>query len=245
MPNPIATLLMTRPERSARQFVQALGPLPDGFEVIYSPLIDIKTTGPLPDLDGIGGVVFSSKNGVAAWRDLGGPVVDICYTVGDATAEAARQIGFTPISASGAADDLVAHIIDDAPTVRLLHIHGTHTRGEITERLTAAGIPTESATIYDQPLLPLSDQAKTALAGNRPVILPLFSPRTAAQFVAEANAKAPILVGALSNSVAKPLETKNYMSLVIADQPNSPSMICSVARLIDQAQKLEGRSTGH
>ena len=243
MPNPIATILMTRPERSARQFVQALGPLPDGFEVVHSPLIDIKTTGPLPDLERIGGVVFSSKNGVAAWRDLGGPVVDTCYTIGDATADAAREIGFNPISASGAADDLVAHIIKDRPTVRLMHIHGTHTRGEIAKRLSVAGIPTDNATIYDQPLLPLSDRAKTVLAGNRPVILPLFSPRTAAQFVAEAAPNAPVLVAALSESVAKPLENINFTSLVIAEEPNSPSMICSVARLIDQAQKLEGRST--
>ena len=245
MSTPRAIVLMTRPEPAARQFVQKLGDMVDGMDVIYAPLIDIAFTGPLPDLDGINGLIFSSKNGVAAWQHLGGPVLDTCYTVGDATRDAASDIGFTPISASGAAQDLVDHIIADNPTGPLLHVHGTHTRGAIAEKLTQQGIETHQAVIYNQPLLPLSSEAIQALAGDIPVIVPLFSPRTAQQFIAHGPFNGKLYVATLSESVAKPLESNNFKSIVIADSPNSPSMIQAVARLLAQMQTLEGRPTGH
>lgn len=236
---------MTRPEPAAREFIATLGDLIDGMKVIYAPLIDISFTGPLPDLDGINGLIFSSKNGVAAWKHLGGPIFETCYTVGDATRDAAAEIGFKPKSASGAAQDLVDQIIADNPTGPLLHVHGTHTRGAIAERLTQAGIKTHQAVIYDQPLLPLSPEAIQALTGEIPVIVPLFSPRTAQQFIAHGPFTGKLYVATLSESVAKPLENNNFTSIVIADSPNSPSMIQAVARLLAQMQTLEGRPTGH
>ncbi|SEG31914.1 uroporphyrinogen-III synthase [Thalassococcus halodurans] len=245
MSTPRAIVLMTRPEPAARQFIADLGDLIDGTDVIYAPLIDITFTGPLPDLDGINGLIFSSKNGVAAWKYLGGPVLETCYTVGDATRDAAAELGFNPMSASGAAKNLVDHIIADQPKAPLLHVHGTHTRGAIAQTLSQHGIETQQAVIYDQPLLPLSPEAIQALAGDIPVIVPLFSPRTAQQFIAQGPFKAKIYIAAMSESVAKPLENNDFSGVVIADKPNSPSMTKAVARLLAQVQMLEGRPTGH
>lgn len=84
---------------------------------MIAPLLTIR---PLPqavlDLDGVSALAFTSVNGVTAFaaltdrRDL--PV----FTVGDATAEAARKAGFRDVtSADGAIADLAALLDAHAP----------------------------------------------------------------------------------------------------------------------------------
>jgi uroporphyrinogen-III synthase len=76
------------------------------------PLLAIRPLSPvLPDLDGFAALVFTSRNGVSAFSRLM-PRRDLrVFAVGDATAQAAREVGFSDVrSADGAVDDLVAMI---------------------------------------------------------------------------------------------------------------------------------------
>ena len=81
------------------------------------PLLAVHPINDAPlDLDAVSALVFTSQNGVAAFAALS-PGRDLpVFTVGDATAEAARVQGFRSVgSAGGALADLAALLIAEAP----------------------------------------------------------------------------------------------------------------------------------
>ncbi|EPX82509.1 uroporphyrinogen-III synthase [Salipiger mucosus] len=238
MAPPLPVLLMTRPERDSRRFIDALrGARAPDFAPVISPLIGIAPTGPLPDMAGRQ-PVFTSANGVRAFTALGGKGAGPCYTVGAATARVARDAGFEPRSAGGNADDLVALILRDAPGVPLVHLHGTHARGRVADRLRADGLAAEGAAIYDQPALPLTDAARAALAADVPVVAPLFSPRSAALFGDLSPGAAPLIVAAMSDEVSAALGGLYSERLVTARRPDGQAMAEAVAEALKMAQKL-------
>ncbi|MBF0665813.1 MAG: uroporphyrinogen-III synthase [Brevundimonas sp.] len=112
---PIRRVWVTRAEPGAACTAARLSAL--GFEPLTAPLLAIR---PLPqaapDLSGIAALAFTSRNGVDAFAALsperGLPV----FTVGDATAERAREAGFGAVrSAAGAVGDLAALLAEAAP----------------------------------------------------------------------------------------------------------------------------------
>ncbi len=188
-------VLLTRPREQSLRFAKGL----TGLKVVISPIlkIEFRRTGPEPrDYDIL---VFTSENGVraaAAFHDLAGMRG---YAVGERTAAAGKEIGLDLKPAAGSADDLVSLIIEDRPTGRLLHLHGAHSRGNVAERLQNAGLDTDSTVCYDQIEQPLNAEAQDLLAGEAPVLLPLFSPRSAALLGQSCEkARAPISLIAIS-----------------------------------------------
>ncbi|MBN9886155.1 uroporphyrinogen-III synthase [Salipiger abyssi] len=239
MAPPPPILLLTRPEPASRRFlaeIEAQGIT--GFGTVISPLIGIETTGPLPEMAGIRGAIFTSANGVRAYRALGGPVLPRCYTVGETTARAAAEAGFAPKSAGGNAGDLVAMIAAEAPEGPLLHLRGTHSRGQVAERLCQTGVATREAVIYDQPAQELSAEAKAALDGETPVILPLFSARSAAQFAKAPPGRAPLIVAAMSGDVSAALEALYVTRLEIPARPDAAHMRAVVIGLLRDSGAL-------
>ena len=70
-----------------------------------------------PDLTGVTALAFTSRNGVEAFAALSEARSLPVFTVGDATAEAARAAGFASVrSAAGALDELARLLADEAPT---------------------------------------------------------------------------------------------------------------------------------
>ena len=244
----LPVLLLTRPEVASRDFAAALqAEGPGGFVTVVSPLIGIALRGPLPDMTGVRGVIFTSANGVEAYAALGGTAGLPCFTVGQATADAARDLGFDPRVAGGDAEALVAFVRAAAPEAPVLHLRGAHSRGAVAERLSSAGTETHEAVIYDQPLGDLTAEAQAALAGSVPVVLPLFSPRTAARFAELAaglkSFRAPLLVAAMSGAVAGALGSVGAERVLVAARPTGREMRKVVAMLMDEARTLEGRGS--
>ena len=69
-----------------------------------------------PDLNGVAALAFTSRNGVAAFAALSDERTVPVFTVGDATAEAARAAGFASVrSAAGAIGELVRLLAAEAP----------------------------------------------------------------------------------------------------------------------------------
>lgn len=232
-------LLMTRPEAASRRFLAELAEEGvSGFTPLISPLMRIETTGPLPDLTDVRGAIFTSVNGVRAYQELGGPILPFCYTVGESTARAARKMGFAPRSAGGNADALVGMITRESPEGVLIHLRGTHARGDVAGRLTRAGIRTREAVIYDQPAQELSAGAKAVLDGDVPVILPLFSPRSASQFACAPQGTAPLIVAAMSRDVSAALEALYVTRLEIPSRPEAAQMRSVVIGLLKDAGAL-------
>lgn len=227
-------LLMTRARAASERFVSDLNAKGmDGVRVLYSPLLDIVPTDTVPDLSGIGGVIFTSSNGVAFAPDGAG---QSAYCVGARTAENAETRGWRVDLVSQDAEKLVDSVKKAAPTGPLLHIAGAHRRGDIAQKLSAAGIPTDVHVAYKQPLLPLSDAAKEVLladVGEVTVIVPLFSPRVAAQFGAQAVCGAHVQVLAMSQAVADALGGTTCAGRVqIAPGPTGEEMRIGVENLL-------------
>ncbi|MDJ0821546.1 MAG: uroporphyrinogen-III synthase [Paracoccaceae bacterium] len=235
MVDQLPLLLMTRPRAASERF---LAELSTECAPILSPLIGFTVTGPLPDLAGVRGVIFTSANGVAAYQALGGPTHFPAFAVGAATAAAAREVGLEVTSADGDAEALIAMISQRHPQGPLLHIRGTHGRGDVAARLTALGVPTQAAILYDQPEIPATEAAKTALSGTRPVVAPVFSPRTGA-LLAKLPVKAPLLVAAMSEAVVKSLAPLHIRESSIAERPDAASMAACTGALLAQARALE------
>jgi uroporphyrinogen-III synthase len=241
MDRPGLTLLMTRPVADATRFVATLAPdVRAAVAVCTSPLIGISPVSGKIEPGDARGLIFSSANGVQAARDPI-PGRDLtCFCVGATTAQQARDAGWTVAVVSETADDLVAALLADPPALPLLHLRGRHARGEIAARLTRAGCATAEQVIYDQPIRPLSDAARRCLDGDAPVLVPLFSPRTARAFAEQMHGRAPITVVAISDSVAAEVADLPLFGLVTAKQPTGHAMRIAIESVVRDHSSLEG-----
>lgn len=231
-------ILLTRPEPAARAFAQGLAHLRDRAEIVISPLMQTVWTTPaaLP----AGMPIFTSQNGVQGFMRAGGTAHGPCWCVGPATARAARQAGFDPRLGGGTAEALGNDIIASGDPGPFVHIRGVHARGDLAGRLAQAGCDVAQAIVYDQQPRSLTARAAALLESEKPVILPLFSPRTAAQFAQVHHGPAPLLVAAISPAVATALTGCTTTQIEIAAQPDASEMRNTVERLFDAALRLEG-----
>lgn len=219
-------LLVTRPEASGRRFAQAVTARVGEVRIVLSPLIEIvPLAADVPLADALVLTSAHALSGVpAGWS---GPV----FAVGSRTVAALRAAGLDATEAGGDAAALVRHLAKLRPAGRLLHLRGTHTRGDVVARLRDLGLDAEERVVYDQPSRPLNAEAKAVLAGSEPVVAPLFSPRTAALFRPFAvAARAPLSVLALSPAVAEALGPEKRVSVAIAERPDMAAMLGLVER---------------
>ncbi len=252
-----AVLLLTRPAAQSERFAhEALERLADdlslsgaghdaeaetrpGLRVVISPVLEIVPRRLLLRPFDYAGLIFTSENGVAAFAEdapaqaYGLPV----WSVGNRTAEAARRAGFgTVFSAAdegGDAEALLRLLLETRPEGPLLHLRGAHARGDLPPRLSAAGLPCTAAIVYDQLARPLSPEALRVLEATEPVLLPLFSPRTAT-LCAEgaAGAQAPLYPVAISNAAARAWQALRPEAPVVSAHPNSAAMLDALSGII-------------
>jgi uroporphyrinogen-III synthase len=233
VPHNLPSLLLTRPdeasERLAVTVTQALGrPVP----TVISPLIAITPLA--PDLPPAEAVILTSANAARAAAGLGLPAGLPAWCVGEATAQAAAAAGLAPVSADGDAAALVALIASRAsPGTRLLHLRGEESRGEVAARLTARGFPTEERIVYRQTAQPLTAAAVALLAGAAPVVVPLFSPRTARLFAATGPHAAPLIPIAISAAAAA--RVAGLGPVRIAPQPTGAAMLAEITAALEGA----------
>lgn len=233
------TILLTRPLPQSQRFAAQLRARWPDVEVVISPLMAPQYLQPDLPPDDFAALVLTSETGAEAARRISAagarlPMQAIC--VGDRTALAAKAAGFQTRSAQGDADALIAHILTACPTGPLLVLHGADTAGNIANRLILAGIETVSRVTYVQTQQPLSATATDVLLRPSPVIVPLFSPRSARIFHAErpkGSAIAPLWVAALSRAVAEAAVELHPSRLSTAVQPDADAMLNVVAALVD------------
>jgi uroporphyrinogen-III synthase len=229
-----ATLLLTRPAPAAERFLAeleaALGrPVP----AVLSPLIDIRPLSYTPLVDG--DLILTSANAVSALAPQDRIAGRTAWCVGASTARAARDAGFHAQNADGDAEALIALIAAHRPTQPLVHLHGRHLREDIAARLRDLGFSADSRVIYDQISCPLSSTAQSLLASEKPVVFPVFSPRSAALLADAAPFAAPIHAVAISVAASAPLAPCHPASLTIADHPDSAAMLRATCRILQSA----------
>jgi len=229
VPSPV--LILTRPAAAARRFRAELGE--HGLRVIESPVLAIRPLAvPRPEGDWAG-LILTSENGASAALRMGFPPGTPVWAVGERTARAAQ--GFAVTAAEGDAESLIALILSQRAPGPLLHIRGEHARGDIAARLAAVGIPTSEVVAYAQDAQPLSPEALSALMGNDPVILPLFSPRSSVIILSQASCAAPLHVAAISPAAAAPFKGV-AASLTVATEPGSAAMVVATVAAIRRAE---------
>lgn len=224
------TILLTRPLAQSQRFADQIG------GALISPLMRPEfLSPPLPSGD-FTAIVLTSETGVEAAGRIsaaGTALPKQAFCVGNRTAAAARAVGFEASSAVGAAHDLLAYIIAAAPVGRLLLLKGQDSVGDLEQRLISAGIETVSQVTYRQIAQYLTDEAIAVLQETHPVILPIFSPRSAKLLADELRriaAKAPIWLAALSPTVAEAFDFPTVFA-EIAARPDSAAMQQAVQAL--------------
>ena len=207
-------LLLTRPWADSQRFAAML---PE-WRAVISPILRIVAVehdgAPLHDAPGL---VFTSAHAVASAGPGRGRLA-LC--VGGHTARVARAAGFDVREGNGFAEGLLPLI--EAAGVPLIHPHGRHLAREL---------PVRGMVVYDQEPVPLNDQAQALLAGEAPVVLPLFSPRSA-RLVADAarGARAPLWPVAIS-AAAWAAWDGPAAGHVLADHPGAAAMAAAIRRL--------------
>lgn len=218
------TILLTRPLAAAQSFEKQLGDL--GCKILISPVQAIQPAEFDVPYD-MKGAIFTSRNGVEAVE--GQPLP--CWCVGRATMQLAQQKGWSAKSADGDAEALLRRILADRPDGPLAHFRGLFARGNLAERLCEEGIKVRDVVAYRQVSQALSEQAIEVLGRKKPVILPLFSPRSAVQVVQQGPFESPIHVVAMSDAVASEAMALGPSSLRISDAPDAKSMIAAIKQV--------------
>ena len=224
------TLLLTRPQKDAQAFAQEVLSHQPAAQILISPVLTITPIGTLPDLSAYAAVVFTSRHAVACFAHAHIPKEIICFAVGEATAEAAKKLGFLVINSAGAAQDLILLVQKTGAAGPLIHPHGQHARGQIATTLTKKGIPCAECVIYDQIETPLSVQARALLTQPQALLVPVFSPRSARLLQRYGPLPNGSEIIAISQTVAACFSTQPHIKTTVACHPNRGAMLKAVLR---------------
>ena len=234
-------VLITRAEQEAEKLARMLPSR--GFESMIEPMLAIRFLPQsaqilAPFLAGVQAVLFTSANGARAFA-AATPRRDLrVFTVGDATAAAARESGFDAvISASGNVDDLAARVIATLKPAdgALIHAAGSVTAGDLAGLLGAAGFALRRAVLYEAvPATRLRDATRAALEHGDIAAALFFSPRSAATFVrlaAQSSRFIERVTGvALSAAVARSLAGLPWRRIAVASAPNEAALLDTMER---------------
>ncbi|CAN5149532.1 uroporphyrinogen-III synthase [soil metagenome] len=180
-----------------------------GFAPLVDPLLDVRDLSPALDLAGVAALAFTSVNGATAFARLSADRMFRVFAVGDRTAAAAREVGFTQVmSAGGDVDALAWLIAGEAAALDgvVLHPGAFEPAGDLVAPLAEAGVTALRLALYETVA---REPAPTTLAViDRLEAVLLHSPR-AARTLSDLLALRPaprLRALCLSPAVAAPLE---------------------------------------
>lgn len=146
-------ILVTRPEPDSLKLKGILEAR--GFSGVAAPLMRFHSQGlALDQLEGVTGLIATSRNGLRAL--VGTEALEYArqltvFTVGGATAEEARRMGFKRIvkgpGTAAALGPLIASMIDPVEEV-LLHLAGERLAFDLAGELAQLGVRVVSETVY-------------------------------------------------------------------------------------------------
>ena len=227
------TCLITRPEPEAGPFAERVEQ-ELGLETVVSPLMKYVYPKLSIQIDSFQGVILTSAAAVPALTALNVPSSMPIYAVGAKTAHVAGSSGFDAVAGPGDAQGLINFLAGRDVAGPLIHLRGAHTRGDVAKNLTSRGIKTSEMVVYQQLEADLNAAAKRALAGERPVVVPLFSPRTADILARSAPFSAPIHIVAMSDAVAQSCARFATAAIRVADTPDAAAMLQGVKDVASQ-----------
>ena len=230
-------VLITRPEPQASRFAAALSDaLPGRVQPVLSPLMAAEFL-PVPLPPGrFAALVLTSETGAEAairLRMAGADLPSHALCVGDQTAAAARAAGFDAVSAKGDAGDLLALILSEPDPGPMLYLHGRDRAADLARGLYGQR-QLHAVAAYVQNPLPLTPEARQVLAKDAPVLLPVFSPRSARLLAAAlpTHRLADLWPVTISEKTRKALPPALADHALVATRPDGTAMIQAIARLL-------------
>ncbi len=230
------TVLVTRPQADAAPFARRIEAL--GHRAVIEPLIEVRfPSGAAVDLAGVQALAFTSANGVRALVHAApdAPRALAVFAVGEATARAAREAGFTRVTVGGGDVESLARTIvriASAATGAILHVAGRDRAGDLVGLLKLAGFAARRVVLYAaEPVAALSRSVQEALAAGAIDDVAIFSPRTARQFVTLmthaglAPAAGRLRLLALSPRVAEAASGLAFAAVAVAARPDQDALL--------------------
>lgn len=228
-------VLLTRPQAQGEGFARKLTHrFGDRVRPVIAPLMSPEYLSPPAPEGRFAAVVFTSSHGVEGAVRLGLDLPKVAFCVGRSTAAAASAAGLDARSADGNADDLLAAIKHEAPNGRILYIRGVDTSGDLCNALFKNGFYAVSLQVYLQKPIPFLRESLDLLRRDWPVILPLFSPRSARLFrdAMPSDTRAKLSVVAMSDAVALAAADIPHAALLVARNPDAPGMLDAIESLL-------------
>jgi len=226
------TVLVTRAEPGAGRTCERLRAL--GLDPVNAATARIRFLETGDALDGADALALTSINGAQALARSGAVKTLPVFTVGAATAEAAREAGFTHVdSADGDAPALLRLILKKAPPGLIVHARGRDQAFDLAAALQAEGCAARSVIVYAaEPVPALPPGAADALRAGALVLV--HSQKGAERLLAlcdaaglrEALLTAPVI--AISRQAAAPLLAAGAASARIAASPDEAGLIAAL-----------------
>ena len=231
-------VLVTRPRDDATNFAAAL--VARRWQPVMAPLLTIHTKEEMAsalraDLDQVVAVLVTSSNGVRALAQLD-PRRDMrLLAVGPVTASVAHDCGFTRIVTADGDVKALAKIT--MSTVQpsegpVLHIAGSAQAGDLSGDLVQAGFTVRRRILYEASAAKfLPNAAVTTLKTGQLAAVTLFSPRTAAIFVALicaaglASSCRTVAALCLSKAVAEEAKALPWQKILISARNDAQALL--------------------
>jgi len=232
-------IIITRPVEDAEKLAETLSKL--GHNPIIEPILNIYflQSASLELKEKLGkkpqAILLTSANGARALASMTEERKIKIITVGDASAEEAKNLGFKNVtSAGGDVNSLADYVEKNCKKTDgwLLHVAGSVLAGDLQTILKNKGFIIDRVVAYEaEPAHSFSLATKSALINCELDSVLFYSPRTAKIFTELANnSKIAYLLKntralCLSEAVAAELEKDKWSKIMVASEPKQESLL--------------------
>ena len=219
------TLLLTRPSDTSAAFLSHVEAAAGRrVPVVISPVIEIVASGALPEIEAYQTLIMTSQHAVRRLGQAGALTAKAVACVGESTASLAKSFGGQAKALGATVDEFLGNA--SALSGPCLYCRGVHVSTDLAAALQAKGCVTDEAVVYSQRSRPLTNAARQILTGRQPVVLPLFSARSARLVQSATPITAPLTVIAISQAVADVWSQDGTIS--VAREPSAAAMVEAV-----------------
>lgn len=235
-------LLLTRPDNGSERDALHIALEAAGHRVTSAPLLTVKFKDVMPPLDGVQGLIVTSRNGLRAVAAGGIPETAFglpLFAVGPGTGAFARELGFRHVIEGPGTGRELAEVIRKAAAPQagaLVHLAAERLAFDLKAALAADGFDVVTHVVYateaaSLPPTTIQDFRADAFDG-----VVLMSPRTARVYAnliltAGLDAAASRLTHfCLSHAVKQELQALGSVNAPVARLPHSQEMLALIAR---------------
>lgn len=200
-----------------------------GIDSLIDPVLAVRSLNVEVDLERVDALAFTSPNGVEVFEDLSPVRALPAFSVGEATTDALRRIGFERVETAEGDIEALARLLADRRPGRVLALGPTEPAGDLAAL--AAGVPIKIQAIYETVARPASETAKDE---SLDAVL-IHSAKAGRVLAAGGHDLSGLAVLALSEACAAPLRGLPVKSIAVAPFPDDASLVRLTADVLSEA----------